>query len=466
MNVGEVKSYFGEGTVLKGALKFKGMLRFDGDFEGQIETDDILIVGNTGSVKASISTGTLYNFGQIAGDVIAKQKISLHDESELSGNINTPVLITEENARFEGSCVMPRLPKEAVKKAKVKAPSDKSLPALEDVSSPLATASIDNLVTTSGGKTKRGLWGVAPFLVFGAIVILLLIGRGDATKDFPNYSGDVNETEVESTVESGVIEKEKENEMVALLEPPESLQETTFETIPEPEPKVVAPPAPLSKSDEAKKKIENREYKEAIAFLRQSIKESPENGTLRLLLAQTLLRTGKEKDSRKEYIAFARIKPRSAEATNNMAFKKLESGALPDAEYLFNSALKVEPSNLRAMFGLAEVFGKQGKNSKAIEKCKAILESVNDYGPAQNRLARIYSARGEKLAEAKALSEKSQAFFSDIPEYIDTLSEVNYKMKNYDEAIALIKKAISLTPQDPYYRRQMFKFKRAKKSTS
>ena len=111
MSGDKLDSFFGEGTSLKGTLKFKGQLRFDGDFDGEIQSSDALIIGETGKVKASIKSGSLFNFGKIEGDVTAAYKIQMYPKSSLKGNIESPIIVMEEASHFEGSCKMPPIPK-------------------------------------------------------------------------------------------------------------------------------------------------------------------------------------------------------------------------------------------------------------------------------------------------------------------------------------------------------------------
>jgi cytoskeletal protein CcmA (bactofilin family) len=117
MSVDKLDSFFGDGTTLKGTLKFKGQLRFDGDFDGSIQSNGALVVGESGKVKAAIKSGTIYNFGKIDGDVKADYKIQLATKSSLRGNIEAPIVIMEEASFFEGSCKMPPIPKDMPKGA-------------------------------------------------------------------------------------------------------------------------------------------------------------------------------------------------------------------------------------------------------------------------------------------------------------------------------------------------------------
>ncbi|MDE1045581.1 MAG: polymer-forming cytoskeletal protein, partial [Nitrospinaceae bacterium] len=55
----QIKAYMGEDTVFNGSLNFDGTVRIDGKFEGQVFTDDTLIIGETGNLAAEISAGTI-----------------------------------------------------------------------------------------------------------------------------------------------------------------------------------------------------------------------------------------------------------------------------------------------------------------------------------------------------------------------------------------------------------------------
>jgi tetratricopeptide (TPR) repeat protein len=94
-------------------------------------------------------------------------------------------------------------------------------------------------------------------------------------------------------------------------------------------------------------------------------------------------------------------------------------------------------------------------------QCKTILNIDENYTPAMNRLAWTYARQGINLKEAEELSLNSMKYDPEIPEYLDTLSEIYYQMEDYEKAVQLIKKAITLRPSDPYFQRQLQKFETA-----
>ena len=79
-----------------------------------------------------------------------------------------------------------------------------------------------------------------------------------------------------------------------------------------------------------------------------------------------------------------------------------------------------------------------------------------------NRLAWLYAKKQTKLAKALDMSSETVKAFPKRAGYIDTLSEVYYALGKTDEAIAKIKEALKLTPNDPYYKQQLWKYRNIK----
>ena len=102
----EIKAYMGEDTIFNGLLNFTGTVRIDGKFEGQVITEDTLIIGETGHLTAEISAGTVVCMGYVEGTVIASQKIEIHSTSKVVGNIKSPALHIEAGGVFDGTCDM------------------------------------------------------------------------------------------------------------------------------------------------------------------------------------------------------------------------------------------------------------------------------------------------------------------------------------------------------------------------
>ena len=105
-NVKDIKAYLGEDTVFSGTLSFNGVVRIDGKMDGEVNTDDTLIVGENGVLEANINAGTVICRGKIKGTIKASKRIEIHNNSEVVGNISAPALLVENGAIFDGTCDM------------------------------------------------------------------------------------------------------------------------------------------------------------------------------------------------------------------------------------------------------------------------------------------------------------------------------------------------------------------------
>jgi len=107
---GVLNGFVGNGTVMAGEAVFKGMLRVDGNLTGRITSDDgTLLVGTNGQVDANIKVSVATIHGTVNGDIVATKRLELGRSAKVVGNVQTPALVIEQGAIFEGSCRM--LPK-------------------------------------------------------------------------------------------------------------------------------------------------------------------------------------------------------------------------------------------------------------------------------------------------------------------------------------------------------------------
>ena len=102
----QIKAYMGVDTVFNGSLTFDGTVRIDGKFEGQVITEDTLIVGETGHLIAEISAGTVVCMGRVEGTVMASKKVEIHSTSKVIGNVKSPALYIELGGILDGTCDM------------------------------------------------------------------------------------------------------------------------------------------------------------------------------------------------------------------------------------------------------------------------------------------------------------------------------------------------------------------------
>src|SRR5262245_36850182 len=102
----DLQAHLGRGSRIEGSLSFQGSVRIDGQVEGQIEAKDTVVVGETASVVAQISAGSIIIKGNVTGDLSATKRVELRSPGRLLGNIVTPSLMIQDGVVFEGHCSM------------------------------------------------------------------------------------------------------------------------------------------------------------------------------------------------------------------------------------------------------------------------------------------------------------------------------------------------------------------------
>ena len=133
---GNLSGFVGAGTALTGEVTFRAMLRVDGHFSGRINSEDgTLIVSAGGQIDADIEVAIAQINGTINGDVYATKRVELGRAARINGNIQTPALVVEQGAIFEGVCRMLQI-REAQEKQREEQARAASIPTTEDVNPP------------------------------------------------------------------------------------------------------------------------------------------------------------------------------------------------------------------------------------------------------------------------------------------------------------------------------------------
>jgi len=102
----EINGFLGKETNFEGRLDFKGAVRIEGNFKGEIRTPDLLIVGEGGKVEGEIEAGIAIIQGIVQGNLKVLKKLELRSSARVNGDIITPILVVEEGAVFIGNCKM------------------------------------------------------------------------------------------------------------------------------------------------------------------------------------------------------------------------------------------------------------------------------------------------------------------------------------------------------------------------
>ncbi len=103
---GNLTAFIDQGSEFEGKLSFKDTVRIDGVFRGEITSENTLLVGETGEIEATINSQTVVVCGLVTGDINAGHQVVLHKGARMDGDINTPSIVIEEGAIFNGQVSM------------------------------------------------------------------------------------------------------------------------------------------------------------------------------------------------------------------------------------------------------------------------------------------------------------------------------------------------------------------------
>lgn len=98
----EMNSVIGEGSIFEGKFYINGSLQIDGRFEGDIRTDEQVLVGETGKVKTDIVARRVIVAGTVIGNIEADEEVHLLTTGRVLGNIRAPKVNVEDGVVIEG----------------------------------------------------------------------------------------------------------------------------------------------------------------------------------------------------------------------------------------------------------------------------------------------------------------------------------------------------------------------------
>ena len=102
----EIISILGEGIELTGEIIFNHGLRVDGYVKGKLRSEATLVIGERGKIEAEAYIRRLSINGEFRGAIHASERVIIHKDGKIYGDIYTPCLIIEAGAVFEGRCNM------------------------------------------------------------------------------------------------------------------------------------------------------------------------------------------------------------------------------------------------------------------------------------------------------------------------------------------------------------------------
>ena len=118
---GDLNGFLDAGSHIEGDLHFEDTFRVDGRLSGRVVSNGDLVVGDQGLVDGEIRVGRIFISGSVKGSVQAAQRVEITARGKVNADLETPSLMIEDGAFFEGRCSMG-------KRAKAQAPAQAQTP--------------------------------------------------------------------------------------------------------------------------------------------------------------------------------------------------------------------------------------------------------------------------------------------------------------------------------------------------
>jgi cytoskeletal protein CcmA (bactofilin family) len=92
-----------EGCNFKGDADVTGTFRIEGNAEGDLKASETLVVGETGNVKAEVTTRRAVMNGRFRGKINASDRVELQAGSDVKADLSARNMVMEDGVKFEGN---------------------------------------------------------------------------------------------------------------------------------------------------------------------------------------------------------------------------------------------------------------------------------------------------------------------------------------------------------------------------
>ena len=99
-------SIIGADMIVEGNIRAKETVRVEGNVTGDVETEGTVTISSTAHIKGNIKGSCIVIGGILEGDLVCSGKTEVISTGKVFGNMHTRSLIVDENAVFQGLCVM------------------------------------------------------------------------------------------------------------------------------------------------------------------------------------------------------------------------------------------------------------------------------------------------------------------------------------------------------------------------
>jgi cytoskeletal protein CcmA (bactofilin family) len=96
------KTIIGEDVEITGSIKSESNIQLDGKLNGDMTCAGSATIGNTSVIKGNLTVECVTVYGQISGNIVAKDKIEMKSTARINGDIRARRLTVEDGVTFVG----------------------------------------------------------------------------------------------------------------------------------------------------------------------------------------------------------------------------------------------------------------------------------------------------------------------------------------------------------------------------
>ena len=100
------ESYIDRESHFTGTYRSRQNLRIDGRYDGDIECDAAVVIGDTASVNARVLAGSMTVAGRLEGEVMCENRFEILPTGRVSGTITAGTTVIHEGAFYQGELRM------------------------------------------------------------------------------------------------------------------------------------------------------------------------------------------------------------------------------------------------------------------------------------------------------------------------------------------------------------------------
>ena len=197
---------------------------------------------------------------------------------------------------------------------------------------------------------------------------------------------------------------------------------------------------------------------EAESVYRHGIELAPRATKCRLQLADMLITLGRKDEGIAEYETLVRNDPKDLDHQRALADALSKIGRFEQAAGMLRQVLAVDPLDVRSLTNLGVMLDQLNRPNEAIPPLERALALRPSYLEAHENLGAVY-ARVGRIPEATTQYEWMVKQANQKPEWLATanhrLGLLRSQARRYPEAIACLRKAAELTPNDAQLRNDL-----------